>query len=75
MTNTTYNRPYVQIRAFADEENKKYWLETVYALEDEKPIHETRKCDSLKDLHVCMKRCVAYAKRHTYDYDVNFIIL
>lgn len=70
-----YNRPYVQIRAFADEANRKYWLETVYAEGHEKPLYERMGCESLKDLHVTIKRCIAYAKRHTYDYDVNFIIL
>lgn len=70
-----YQRPYVQIRAYADEENKKYWLETVYVEGHEKPLYETMECENLKELHIAMKRCVSYAKRQTYDYEVNFIIL
>lgn len=70
-----YKRPYVQIRGFADETNKKYWLETTYVEGWEKPEVERMECNTLKDLHVRVRRCIAFAKRHTYDYDVNFIIL
>ena len=70
-----YKRPYVQIRGFSDESSGKFWLETSYVEGREKPLIERMECDNLKDLHLRIKRCVAYAKRHTYDYDVNFIIL
>lgn len=69
------DRPYVQIRGIANEMHGTCHLETIYVVPGEEPVIERMSCMSLTSLNMKMNKCVAYAKRHSYDYDVKFIIL
>lgn len=74
MTKMT-KRPYVQIRGIHDHQLGSYTLETIYAEEGEEPLIEKMSCASLVTLNKKMNKCVAYAKNHSYDYDVKLIVL
>jgi hypothetical protein len=52
-----------------------YTLETIYAEEGEEPMIEKMSCASLVTLNKKMNKCVAYAKHHSYDYDVKLTVL
>lgn len=74
MTKMT-KRPYVQIRGIHDHQLGRYTLETIYVEEGEEPQVEKMGCASLASLNKKMNKCVAYAKNHSYDYDVKLTVL
>lgn len=74
MTKMT-KRPYVQIRGIHDHQRGLFTLETMYAEEGEEPQIERMSCASLPSLNKKMNKCVAYAKKHSYDYDVKLTVL
>lgn len=69
------NRPYVQIRGIVDEKHGRLTLETIYVENGEEPLIERMDFTTLKSLNVGMNKCIAHAKRLTYDYDANIIVL
>lgn len=68
-------RPYVQIRGIVNEMHGTCTLETIYMEDEKEPLIERKDFLSLKSLNIGMNKCIAYAKRHTYDYDANIIVL
>ena len=68
-------RPYVQIRGIANEMHGTCHLETIYVAPGEEPLIARMDFITIESLHKGMKKCIAYAKRHSYDYDANFIVL
>lgn len=68
-------RPYVQIRGIQNEMHGTCTLETIYAEPGQKPVVERMDFITLEALHKGMKKCIAYAKRHSYDYDASIIVL
>lgn len=68
-------RPYVQIRGIEDTMHGTCTLETIYVAPGEEPVVERMDFLSLESLHKGMKKCIAYAKRHSYNYDSNIIVL
>lgn len=68
-------RPYVQIRGIQNEMHGTCTLEAIYVEPGEEPIVERMDFITLEALHKGMKKCIAYAKRHSYDYDANIIVL
>lgn len=50
-------------------------LETIYVEEGEEPVIERKDFMSLKSLNIGMNKCIAHAKRQSYDYDANIIVL
>lgn len=69
------DRPYVQIRGIVDEKHGRLTLETIYVEKDEEPLIERMDFMTLKTLNVGMNKCIAYAKRNSYDYDANIIVI
>lgn len=67
-------RPYVQIRGIVDEMCGTIGLETVYMEEGEEPLIERMDFMTLKGLNMAMNKCIARAKKLSYDYDVNLIV-
>lgn len=68
-------RPYVQIRGIQNEMHGTCTLETIYAEPGAKPVVERMDFITLEALHKGMKKCIAYAKHHSYDYDASIIVL
>ena len=68
-------RPYVQIRGIVDEMCGTITLETVYKEEGEPALIERMNFMTLKGLNTAMNKCVAHAKKLSYDYDMNLIVL
>lgn len=69
-----YKRPYVEILGCVDKHNNKHTLKTRYFEGREEPLKEEIEFLSLESLLVGMKRCVKYAQRMTYDYNVDLIV-
>ncbi len=67
-------RPYVQIRGIVDEMHGTCTLETIYQEEGEEPMIERMDFISLKSLNIGMNKCIARAKKLSYDYDANLIV-
>lgn len=68
-------RPYLQIRGIHDHMLGSYTLETIYVEDGEDSQVERMGCTSLASLNKKMNKCVAYAKKHSYDYDVKLTVL
>ena len=68
-------RPYVQIRGIQDEMHGTCTLETIYVEYGQEPLIERMDFITLEALHKGMKKCIAYAKRHSYNYDAAIIVL
>lgn len=68
-------RPYVQIRGIRNEMHGTCTLETILVEEGEEPLIERMDFITLEALNKGMNKCIAYAKRHSYDYDANIIVL
>ena len=75
ITKMGQQRPYVQIRGIVNELHGTCTLETIFVEPGEEPLIERMDFMSLKSLNVGMNKCVAHAKRLTYDYDANIIVL
>lgn len=67
-------RPYVQIRGIVDEMYGTCTLETIYKEEGEEPLIERMEFMTLKALNMGMNKCIARAKKLSYDYDANLIV-
>lgn len=68
-------RPYVQIRGIVNGFHGTCTLETIYVEPGREPVIERKDFMSLTSLNIAMNKCIAYAKRMTYDYDAKVICL